>query len=138
MDLDFDFDNISITSPVYNYSYEDLLIDTMINEIPIEESLDENRFENILEIQNQLSYIKNNEKKVLTNEQFAKLKNFFLNQDNIKYFNNEECNICIEHYSIGNNITKLDCNHFFHSECIKNWLCNENITCPICRNNIFN
>ena len=33
----------------------------------------------------------------------------------------ELCVICLEEYSIEDNILILDCNHYYHSECLINW-----------------
>lgn len=49
---------------------------------------------------------------------------------------NHECTICLE--TIIGNCTKLDCDHYFHLNCIRNWLFRGNSTCPLCRTQIFN
>jgi hypothetical protein len=48
----------------------------------------------------------------------------------------KECNICIEVYKNGDKVIELPCNHLFHKECIKQWLCKEKINCPVCRYDI--
>jgi hypothetical protein len=40
------------------------------------------------------------------------------------------CVICLEH--LKSDITKKNCNHFFHISCLKNWH-KINRTCPVCR-----
>ena len=50
---------------------------------------------------------------------------------------NEQCSICLEEYIENTYKRTLDCNHHFHKKCIDKWLkkCEEeNIHCPICRN----
>lgn len=43
------------------------------------------------------------------------------------------CTICQIDY-IGTSVIKhLNCKHYFHSDCIKRWLVNHNLHCPICR-----
>ncbi len=42
----------------------------------------------------------------------------------------EKCTICME--SIGIKGRKLECGHYFHSECITRW-CKESGSCPNCR-----
>ncbi|KMT17494.1 hypothetical protein BVRB_2g037760 [Beta vulgaris subsp. vulgaris] len=42
------------------------------------------------------------------------------------------CSICKEDFVIDEKITKLGCNHFYHSDCITPWL-RINNTCPVCR-----
>jgi hypothetical protein len=42
------------------------------------------------------------------------------------------CAICIEAFTSTKTNTTLQCNHTFHTDCIKEWLEKE-LTCPICR-----
>lgn len=72
-------------------------------------------------------------KVTLDQEQFNKLKCDIVNHDNINEYKLRECNICIEDYKEGNEVIELPCKHYFHKECIKNWLCDEKVTCPVCR-----
>ena len=46
----------------------------------------------------------------------------------------DTCVICAEDIKIGEDIIILNCSghHFFHSNCIKDWL-NVKLTCPVCR-----
>jgi hypothetical protein len=44
----------------------------------------------------------------------------------------KNCVICLQDFNNGDKATILPCIHIFHTECIKNWLENEN-TCPICK-----
>jgi hypothetical protein len=77
-------------------------------------------------------------KVTLTQEQFEKLFTQIINNDNKDQYTNKECNICMEEYKLNDHIVKLACNHIFHKDCIKNWLCNERVTCPVCRKDIRN
>lgn len=45
-----------------------------------------------------------------------------------------ECVICMVDYEEGDEVTPLPCNakHFFHTECIQNWLKSNN-SCPLCK-----
>ena len=63
---------------------------------------------------------------VLSNEEFNNIKN-------IKCLNDSKCSICLEDIKKNEEIKKLNCNHEFHIECLKEWLCRQNIKCPICR-----
>ena len=42
------------------------------------------------------------------------------------------CPICLEEYNDKETICKLNCNHIFHKECIKEWF-KKNNNCPNCR-----
>jgi hypothetical protein len=72
-------------------------------------------------------------KVILTPEQFEKLKQYTLTDETIEQYNNNPCNICMENYQVSEQITQLDCSHVFHKTCISHWLCNEHVTCPVCR-----
>ena len=69
-------------------------------------------------------------KVTLTPEQFSRLRNIKITTDD---YLSKQCNICMDNYNLNENITFTICDHFFHTECIKNWLCNEKVTCPVCR-----
>jgi len=43
-----------------------------------------------------------------------------------------QCTVCLENIKKGENITKLDCEHIFHTDCINEWVSRDN-TCPCCR-----
>ncbi|KAI9286898.1 hypothetical protein BC943DRAFT_320213 [Umbelopsis sp. AD052] len=45
---------------------------------------------------------------------------------------NQDCSVCKEDFSVSEDVLILPCEHFFHQECIKQWLL-VNGTCPICR-----
>lgn len=72
-------------------------------------------------------------KVTLTPEQFSQLKCEKISNDNVDRYCNKPCNICMDNYNVDEEITFLVCNHYFHTDCIKHWLCNEKVTCPVCR-----
>lgn len=72
-------------------------------------------------------------KVTLTKSEFKKFKRIFLTTNNINDYSNKECNICMEEYKLKNTLISLSCKHLFHKKCIQNWLCNEKVSCPICR-----
>ena len=43
-----------------------------------------------------------------------------------------ECSICMDNVELGDNVTVLPCNHWFHGQCVTAWL-TEHDTCPHCR-----
>ncbi|OMP02940.1 Zinc finger, RING-type [Corchorus olitorius] len=48
--------------------------------------------------------------------------------------NDNTCSICLSEYKAKETIrTITDCDHYFHSNCIDEWL-KVNATCPVCRN----
>ena len=51
---------------------------------------------------------------------------------NIKDIKENKCSICLEEYIENNDIIKLNCEHQYHKECIKEWL-KINNNCPQCR-----
>jgi hypothetical protein len=74
---------------------------------------------------------------VLNKDQFNQLNHFSILQESDKLLSNEyQCNVCMEHYKLNDSITELHCKHFFHKDCIEHWLCNEHVTCPICRKDV--
>lgn len=72
-------------------------------------------------------------KVVLTTEEFDALEKLEVHKGNMVEYANKDCNVCIETYKEGDKLIRLHCQHTFHEECIKNWLCNENVKCPVCR-----
>ena len=47
--------------------------------------------------------------------------------------NIEDCAICQENFQLFSIVTKLECEHLFHTDCISEWFKNAS-TCPLCRN----
>ncbi|ANM64623.1 RING/U-box superfamily protein [Arabidopsis thaliana] len=45
------------------------------------------------------------------------------------------CAICREELAANERLSELPCRHYYHKECISNWLSNRN-TCPLCRHNV--
>ena len=43
-----------------------------------------------------------------------------------------QCSVCLENIKKGEIITKLDCGHIFHTDCINEWVSRDS-TCPCCR-----
>ena len=67
------------------------------------------------------------------------LNNEVLNSDyfieNPGFTDEDICCICLDNFSDTNNIKTLKCNHFFHSDCIYQWIQEKKI-CPLCKTNI--
>lgn len=47
------------------------------------------------------------------------------------------CAICREELAATQRLSELPCRHYYHKDCISNWLTNRN-TCPLCRHNVRN
>ena len=78
--------------------------------------LNQNNFNNQIDINNNLEDIEITEQ--------------ILNKSNTK-----TCVICQQDYNIMEKICYLPCFHFYHSQCIRQWVQTSNI-CPICKNEI--
>ena len=69
----------------------------------------------------------------LSKEQFNKFeKKNVLDIENITKCG-VNCSICMDDYNEKEKVVLLKCNHYYHESCIENWLCNQKVTCPICR-----
>jgi len=47
-----------------------------------------------------------------------------------------ECSVCMDNVELGDKVTFLPCNHWFHEDCVGAWL-REHDTCPHCRQGIM-
>ncbi|KAL8952843.1 MAG: hypothetical protein Q9222_001278 [Ikaeria aurantiellina] len=47
-----------------------------------------------------------------------------------------ECSVCMDNVELGDEVTMLPCQHWFHGECVGAWL-KEHDTCPHCRQGIM-
>lgn len=77
-------------------------------------------------------------KVTITDEDFNRFNKITINKNNKQEIKNDICNICMDEYNIGDTLVILPCDHDFHIDCIKNWLCNEKVTCPNCRKDVRN
>jgi hypothetical protein len=46
---------------------------------------------------------------------------------------NIKCSICMMEIKKGNKVSKLKCEHVFHTDCVMQWLKEYNYKCPVCR-----
>lgn len=49
----------------------------------------------------------------------------------------EPCAICFEDFSPDDDVKQLPCQHFFHVNCIDEWLIRD-VTCPLCKGTVLN
>jgi hypothetical protein len=50
----------------------------------------------------------------------------------LQQFGQSECAICLEIMEVNESVRNLNCKHFFHTECIDDWISQHHI-CPFCR-----
>jgi hypothetical protein len=70
-------------------------------------------------------------KVVLNEDTFNNLER--VNFEDLDKESQNDCLICIDSFEDKDEIVKIKCNHIFHCNCIKSWLCNESNKCPVCR-----
>jgi hypothetical protein len=133
---------------------EDLINDVMRDarneNQPIGTQTPLNQFNNLIDIID--NYIRNTEH-LYINEVLPTLDNFnniilnedvkiildeeeFENLERIKYDKSNkslECLICLDTFEDEEKFITIKCNHIFHCNCIKSWLCEESNKCPVCR-----
>lgn len=78
-------------------------------------------------------YIHEDVRVVVPENIFNNFEKIVINNENINIYQDKSCNICIEEFTLNETLTKLKCNHFFHQNCIKQWLTKQSKKCPICR-----
>jgi len=82
------------------------------------------------------------------------IANFFEDENNLRYHladnlniketkvtkemidDKKDCIICLCIFTEENDIISLNCNHTYHSNCLKIWLSLRNKICPTCKRNI--
>ena len=70
-------------------------------------------------------------KKTVSENVLDKLKTEKINADLFEKVKDESCGICLDSYLLQQEIKYLPCGHFFHLECINNWLKNQSTHCPL-------
>ncbi|KAG2182468.1 hypothetical protein INT43_007398 [Umbelopsis isabellina] len=68
-----------------------------------------------------------------TEDVIAKLKSRTTTSQDVD--ENQDCSVCKEDFGVAEQVLILPCQHFFHQDCIKQWL-QVNGTCPICRHSL--
>ncbi|KAK9675527.1 hypothetical protein RND81_11G012800 [Saponaria officinalis] len=44
-----------------------------------------------------------------------------------------ECCVCLSKFKEDEEVSELNCKHFFHKKCLEKWFDNYRSTCPLCR-----
>ena len=75
---------------------------------------------------------------VITIKCFTKQPNTNTLTSNVILLDKEEeeiCSICLIFFKNGDQISRLNCGHLFHTNCVNKWISNKK-NCPLCRINI--
>ena len=120
IERDYIEEHIDITSPLD----DDHIVNTIF-EYLLNNTLSNSTFTEL----NELSDVK----VVLTKEEFDKFEKKCVSK--IENITNCSicCSICMDNYNEDEKVVILKCKHYYHENCIENWLCNQKVTCPICR-----
>jgi len=76
-------------------------------------------------------------KKLFVSKSYKVVPIVFLDPEGSKRYNTDECSICLDKMNKFNK-AKMPCGHYFHSDCILDWIDKKKYTmdCPICRQNL--
>jgi hypothetical protein len=73
----------------------------------------------------------------LSEEDFeSQLEHFVYQDSENNEEENRECIICTDAFKEGDSVSKTCCGHLFHDECLKPWLLNQSVKCPVCRTEV--
>ena len=88
--------------------------------------------ENLSELEGLINQNNNSINSHLSEEELNNIKEEKYNKD---LFETKMCSICYKDYITDENLKILNCNHYFHSDCISKWLLSYNSKCPLCNKN---
>jgi len=116
-----------------NIPHEDINHDVINHDVNIEE-LNNVNLESYEEV-SRLTEIIGNVKTGLSEEKLKRFP-FFILKTHYKISREEKCHICIDTWEDNQRLTRLNCFHLFHTECISTWL-KEKKKCPICNHEVI-
>jgi hypothetical protein len=73
-------------------------------------------------------------KMILTDDEIAELT--IEKYDDSNNYTSTTCNICLDNYDVNCSIIILECKHYYHPNCITQWLSKNSNKCPICRETV--
>ena len=89
-------------------------------------------YEELLNLENKIG----NVSRGLSQQQINNLEEEIYNSQIKLNESTNQCIICLSEFEIGEKIRHLKCNHFFHKDCIDNWLQLQK-KCPTCNQEII-
>ncbi|XP_016470846.1 uncharacterized protein LOC107793076 [Nicotiana tabacum] len=95
--------------------------------------VDNMSYEELLELGDKIGYVNTGLREDEIARCVRRTRPFFLNNFSlIRTELERKCSICQEEYEAEDEMGKLDCGHFYHIRCIKQWLMQKN-SCPVCK-----
>ncbi|XP_016562794.1 uncharacterized protein LOC107861919 [Capsicum annuum] len=95
--------------------------------------VDNMSYEELLELGDRIGYVSTGLREHEIAQCVRRTRPFFLsNLSLIRTELERQCTICQEEYEAEDEMGKLDCGHFYHIRCIKQWLSQKN-SCPVCK-----
>ncbi|XP_015059957.1 E3 ubiquitin-protein ligase MBR1-like isoform X3 [Solanum pennellii] len=96
-------------------------------------NVDNMSYEELVELGDRIGYVSTGLKENEITQCVRRTKPFSLN--NFSHLHTEvekKCSICQEEYEADDEMGKLGCGHFYHIDCIRQWLKHKN-NCPVCK-----
>ncbi|XP_054813854.1 E3 ubiquitin-protein ligase MBR2-like [Prosopis cineraria] len=96
--------------------------------------VDNMSYEQLLELEEKIGYVNTGLKEDEIGCHIRKVQYPFLSES-LKHHINKKCSICQEEYEGDDEVGKLNCEHNYHFECIRQWLAQKNF-CPVCKQEV--
>lgn len=127
-----DLGDADLTREEFNESWDDIISNMMllrnISEREREEQFIRNLFSEFFEEDNFEDV-----RVTLSNQQFSKITDTDNKKSKDHTTTSSKCAICLVEGVSTDKTTILPCSHSFHTDCIKRWLTEYKVTCPVCR-----
>ncbi|XP_014517318.1 uncharacterized protein LOC106774794 [Vigna radiata var. radiata] len=96
--------------------------------------VDNMSYEQLLELGERIGHVNTGLKEDEMGRNIRKARLQFWN-DTSKHQIDKECSICQEEYEAGDELGRLNCEHSYHFQCIKQWVSQKNF-CPVCKQQV--